>query len=154
MSDQHKTKMDTFEARLAASEARVAELEAKLAEARKPPAPTFKPEPHERFDPTARATMPPSALRDLVAAVPDRLMADLRSDALKPNPVTQSVAQLSQDRGSPDRGGVQIRGSGWREPNPLSPPPGVAICDQLVDQQDRVDRVDLERRLARSVKKE
>jgi hypothetical protein len=134
-----------LEARLAASEARVAELE----RAGKPPAP-IKSEPSAPYDPTARATMPPSAMRDMIAAVSDRLMADLRNDALKPNPVTQSVAQLSSDHD----GRVEIRGTGWSEPRPLSPPPGVPIMDRLMDMQDAIDRADLERRLARSVKKE
>jgi hypothetical protein len=119
---------------------RIVELEVKLADG--PRQPQVR-EPHKPFDPTARATMPRSVLRDLVTAVPDRLMADLRSDALKPNPVTQSVAQLS-----PDRGGAQIvRGTGYRDAVPLGPPAGVDLCDRLVDAQDRQDRADLERRL-------
>jgi hypothetical protein len=146
MPDDPKTSealLARLEARLAASEARVAELE----RAGKAPAP-IKSEPSAPYDPTSRATMPPSAIRDMIAAVPDRLMADLRSDALKPNPVTQSVAQLTPDRG----GQVQIRGTGYRDALPLGPPPGVDLADRLVDAQDRVDRADLQRRLARSVK--
>jgi hypothetical protein len=39
------------------------------------------------------------------------------------------------------------RGNGWATPTPLGPPPGVALCDRMVDQQDRIDRRELERRL-------
>jgi hypothetical protein len=88
----------------------------------------------------------------------DKTKAELVADAqalegklalARGNPVTQSVAQLT-----PDRGGEVQRGSGYRDAVPLTSPPGVAICDQLVDRQDEVDRADLALRLARSVKKE
>jgi hypothetical protein len=135
-----------LETEMAELRARVAELE----KADKPPEPVAR-EPHQPLDLTARATMPPAAMRDLINAVPDNLVRDIRADAARGNPITQSVAQLSQDRAG---GRVQIRGSGWANPNPLSPPAGVDICDRLVDAQDRQDRADLERRLARSVRKE
>jgi hypothetical protein len=123
--------------------ARVAELE----KAREPAAP-IKPAPRRAWDPTARIAMPKSAVSAMAAAAPDKLMADLRADALKPNPVTQSVAQLTPDRGG---GRVQIeRGTGWAAPNPMTPPAGVALCDRLVDMQDAIDKADLQRRLARS----
>jgi hypothetical protein len=124
-----------FEERLAASEKRVAELERQLRGEQ--PAPQFKREPQERYDPTANFGMPRSAVQAMAAAVPDRLMADLRADAAKPNPVTgTSQAQLTpQDRG----GRVEIRGSGWANPNPLTTPAGVDICDRLVDAQDAID---------------
>jgi hypothetical protein len=138
-----------------------AQLEAEVADLRKQsgelkaqadklPAPQFKSEPHKPYDPTANFGMPRSAVEAMAAAVPDRLMADLRSDALKPNPVTgTSQAQLTPDHGG---GRVQIqRGSGWAEPNPLRQPAGVAICDRIMDMADAQDRRDLERRLARSV---
>ena len=37
------------------------------------------------------------------------------------------------------------KGSGWVEEVPLKPPPGVAVLDQLMDEQDRRDRAELER---------
>lgn len=36
---------------------------------------------------------------------------------------------------------------GWQEPTPLGPPPGVALCDRMVDAQDALDRKELERKL-------
>jgi hypothetical protein len=131
--------------------AETAELKAQLAklgDAAKPPE-RVKSEPHAPIDYTRGASMPPSALRDLAAAIPDSLARDLRGDAMRGNPATQSRTMLT-----PDRGGEVQRGSGWRAPNPISPPPGIDHCDRMVDQQDRVDRADLERRLARSVKRE
>jgi hypothetical protein len=55
---------------LAELKARVAELEARTP---KPPEP-FKPEPFQRYDPTARMSMPRSVLREMVNAVPDSTM--------------------------------------------------------------------------------
>jgi hypothetical protein len=31
------------------------------------------------------------------------------------------------------------RGSGWRDAQPLTSPPGVALADALMDQQDKID---------------
>jgi hypothetical protein len=57
---------------IAALKARVAELEARA----KPPEP-FVPEPYQRFDPTAGMSMPRSVMREMVNAVPDRVMQDI-----------------------------------------------------------------------------
>ena len=64
---------------LAALKARVEELE----RANKPKEP-FKPQPYEPIDWTARMTMPPSALRAMVEAVPDRLIKDIVRDNQAP----------------------------------------------------------------------
>jgi hypothetical protein len=126
---------EEFEARLAASEKRVGELEAKLRGEQ--PAPQFKREPAARYDPTANFGMPRSAVQAMAAAVDDKLMGDLRSDALKPNPVTgASQAQLT--KGGNDRVQIQ-RGSGWVDAKPLTSPPGLNYVDQQLDAQDRID---------------
>jgi hypothetical protein len=65
---------------LAALKARVAELEARSP---KPPEP-FKEQPYQRYDPTAGMTMPPSALRAMVEAVPDRLIKEIVRDNRSP----------------------------------------------------------------------
>jgi hypothetical protein len=98
----------------------------------------------------AATGMPESAVRDLAAAVPDRLMADLRGDALKPNPVTGT----SQSQLTPEGRRVEIRGTGWQPERKLESVPGLSIMDRMMDAQDRQDRRDLEMRLARSVRKE
>jgi hypothetical protein len=139
MSETDDLKADV--AQLRAQTAELAAQVAKLVEAAKPSEPMAR-EPHQPLDLTARATMPPQAMRDLVAAVPDRLMSDLRADARKPNPVTQSVAQLT--KGGGER--VQIQpGSGWVNPNPLTPPPGLNYVDQQVDAQDAIDKAERRR---------
>jgi hypothetical protein len=145
-----KTKDAEFEERLAASEKRVAELEARLRGEQPTP---IKAEPRAPIDYTANASMDNETKRELAKAFPPDLARQLRADLARPNPVTEAgSAQLTPDRG---RGGVQIvRGTGYRDAVPLGPPAGVELCDQLVDAQDRQDRADLERRLARSVKKE
>jgi predicted DNA-binding protein YlxM (UPF0122 family) len=148
--EQAMTDNEEFEKRLAASEKRVAELEARLRGEQPTP---IKAEPRAPIDYTANASMDAETKRELAKAFPPDLARQLRNDLARPNPVTEAgSAQLTPDRG---RGGVQIvRGTGYRDAVPLGPPAGVELCDQLVDAQDRQDRADLERRLARSVKKE
>jgi predicted XRE-type DNA-binding protein len=124
---------------------------AKLEKASAPSAPTFKREPYAPIDYTAGATMDRETKRDLARAIPDDLARDLRADLARGNPINQSVAQLTPDRG---RAQVEIRGSGWANPNPLTTPAGLDICDRLVDMQDKIDKADLQRRLARSGSKE
>jgi hypothetical protein len=80
-------------------------------------------------------------MRDLAAAIPDTLARDLHADLARGNPINQSVAQLTPDRsGTPER--------------KIEPPPGIDLMDKIMDQADAQDRADLQRRLARSVKKE
>ena len=86
--------------------------------------------------------MPRSAMQAMIDAVPDRLMSDLRADALKPNPVTGSA--------NPQPTNQVQRGSGSAKPIPVEPPPGIELCDRLVDAQDRIDKVDLALRLAKA----
>jgi hypothetical protein len=87
------------------------------------------------FDHTAGMSMPASAMRDLANAVPDALMRELRTDARKPNPVTQGAVPQPQPQS-------QRRG-GWVQPRPIEPPPGVALADRLVDAQDEIDKAEL-----------
>ena len=87
--------------------------------------------------------MPASAMQDLINAVPESVMRGLRADARKPNPVTGVAAP--QPQAQP----VQ-RGSGWIDERPLEPPPGIAHCDRLMDEQDRLDRAELALRLAKA----
>jgi hypothetical protein len=60
---------------LAALKARVEELERK----NEPPKP-FVPAPYQQYDPTANFTLPPSVVREMAAAVPDRLVKDIVRD--------------------------------------------------------------------------
>jgi len=64
---------------IAALKARVEELE----RANKPPKP-FVPEPYQKYDPTANFTLPPSVVREMAAAVPDRLVKDIVRDNQAP----------------------------------------------------------------------
>ena len=123
----------TVEQRLSELEAELkAAKEEKMAKAGKP----FKKEPVKRFDPTERMGMPASAMRAMVEAVPD-----FRG-------IAQEQGRVSQPGMLPQKGsGEVVRGNGWREPRPLEGPPGVAICDQMMDVQDAMDRKELKKRL-------
>lgn len=114
---------------------RVAELE----KAAKPPEP-FVPMPMPRRDPTEGMSMDRETMREMVRATAG-VMADLRADARRPNPVTQ--ASSSTVKSTPSALPPQQRGTGWRDEIPLSSPPGVAIADKLMDHQDKIDRAEL-----------
>ena len=97
--------------------------------------PPRQPSTHQPLDYTANASMPASAMKAMVDAVPDAVMKGIRSDAQKPNPVTgYSTPQPTNQ--------VQ-RGSGWAKTIPVEPPPGVALADRLVDAQDEIDKAEL-----------
>jgi hypothetical protein len=118
---------------------RVAELE----DAAKPKEP-FVPGPRFQFDPTAGASMPRSAMKAMIDAVPDALMRDLRSDAMKPNPVTGGPNPQPQPQ--------VRRGSGWRDEVPLENPAGSGqrYIDAIVDEADRRDKVELAMSIAKT----
>jgi hypothetical protein len=85
-------------------EERVQALEKRLAEALTrldPPKPKpFKSEPYERYDPTAGATMPPSAQKAMLDAMPDWLMRCIREEdrAPKASPSLAGVSAGGEDR--------------------------------------------------------
>jgi hypothetical protein len=107
----------------------------------------------------AEGTMPNSAIADLVRAVPDKLCAEIVRDlkgagntvpggflspqakpldeALRPDPPKDERPSYMRPE----------KPRGWQNPIPLEPPSGVAICDEMMDVQDRLDRRDLEKRL-------
>jgi hypothetical protein len=125
---------------LAALKARVEELERKEAQANKPPEP-FKSPPYQRWDPTEGMSMPPSALRAMVAAEPAGFMTGVINDnrGAPTGPTGMVPRSSSQEALRSAPGG----GTGWQAPRPLSPPPGVAQADRLMDAQDQRDRAEL-----------
>jgi hypothetical protein len=120
-------------------EALVAKLVAEELERRAKPKPPFKCD-HVPFDPTANATMHPSTAAEFAKAIPSALAHDINRDARR------DVHDFRPQSPEPAR---KPRGTGWRESTPLSPPPGVAQADRLMDEQDRRDKVELAQRLAR-----
>src|SRR6516164_2955453 len=120
---------------LAALKARVEELE----RANKPKEP-FKPEPYQRYDPTANFTLPPSVVREMAAAVPRGFMQDVVRDNRAPSGRPGAIPSSSQQSAS-------VRGTGglvgWQHEIPIGPPPGVNHADRLMDAQDAKDRAEL-----------
>jgi hypothetical protein len=124
---------------IAALRKRIDELE----RANKPPEP-FKPAPYQRYDPTANFSLPPSVVREMAAAVPANFMRDIVRDNRAPmTPATIPASQQASQR--PGAGD----GTGWSRSIPLSPPPGVAQADRLMDAQDARDRAELIEREAK-----
>jgi hypothetical protein len=109
----------TLQEELAKLKARVAELE----RANKPPEP-FKPEPYQRYDPTAGMSMPRSVMQEMAAAIPDHVVRNIamRDNRAPTGPSSQgaipSSQQVSNVRGT---GGVPGGGTGWAHEVPLSP---------------------------------
>lgn len=121
--------------KLKAQNAELSDRIAKLEEAAKPPKP-FVPEPHQPIDHTAGFTaarmFDRETLQRMAAADdPSGRMADLRAYQQQ-----RSVAA------SPAPEPQRPRGTGWVEPGPLEPPPGIALADRIVDAQDKLDLID------------
>jgi hypothetical protein len=131
---------------IAALKARVAELEART----KPPEPPkpFVPTPHQQYGPTANMTMPPSALRAMVDAVPDHMLRDIvrdhRGAPTGPTTMNPSLGQHAH-RGA----AVPGDGTGWAREIPLGPSPHQRYVDAQIDAQDAKDRAALVEREAR-----
>ena len=104
--------------------------------------PPRQPSTHPRFDPTEGMSMPASAMRDLINAVPESVMRGIVADSFKPNPITGG--------GAPSQSQPVQRSSGWRDEVPISSPPGIAICDRMMDEQDRIDKAELAMKLAKA----
>ena len=126
--------------KLKAQNAELSDRIAKLEEAAKPAKPvewTW-----QKPDYTANARMPDSVLREMLAAVPESVMRELRSDARKPNPITQASSSPLTTSSSTQPQPTQ-RGTGWRDEIPLGPPPGIEHCDRMLDAQEAKDRAEL-----------
>jgi hypothetical protein len=87
------SKKEKQAAEIAALRREVDELKAKT-EA-KPPEP-FKPEPYQRYDPTAGMRMPDSALRAMVEAEPANFMRDVVKDNRAPSRPTSAIPKSNE----------------------------------------------------------
>jgi hypothetical protein len=135
MSDDTKKPEDE----LAALKARVEELERK----NEPPKP-FVPEPYQKYDPTAGMSMPPSAMRAMIAVEPKGFMRGVVHDNRAPT--TPSTIPTSQQQPSNVRAPLPSQTPGWVTAPPLSNPPGTgpgSQADRIVDEFDRRDRAEL-----------
>jgi hypothetical protein len=126
---------------LAALKREVEELKAKLS----PPKP-FVPKPYEPIDWTARMSMPPSALRAMVAAEPRGFMAGVVHDNRAPGTPTGTIPRST---GGGGQANVPGSGTGWAHETPIGPPPGLRYVDAQLDAQDAKDRAELVEREAR-----
>ena len=115
------------------------ELQALKDQINPPPRP---PSTYQPRDLTEGMSMPKSAMLEMIKAVPESLMRELRADARRPNPVTEASSSTVRSTPAAQHSQPQRKG-GWVEPRPLEPPPGVALADRLVDAQDARDRAEL-----------
>jgi hypothetical protein len=110
-----------------------------------PPRPQYDPPPR---DYTAGMSMPKSAMQAMIDAVPASVMADIRGDARRPNPVQASSSPLTSSSSAHEP--QPQRKGGWVEPRPLESPPGLKYVDAQVDAQDAKDRAELALKLAKA----
>jgi hypothetical protein len=140
----NKDELAELKARVAAQSARIDQLE----RAAKPPEP-FKPEPYQRYDPTAGMRMPDSALRAMVAAEPRGFMQGVMRDNRGPSTPTGMIPRSEQSSSGGGAANVPGSGTGWAHETPIGPPPGLRYVDQQLDAQDAKDRAELVEREAR-----
>src|SRR6516162_7554539 len=119
---------------LAALKKKVEELEAKVS----PPQSTFVPMSdaehrdwvHQMRERQANAWMPPSAIREMVAAEPKGFMQGVVADN-RNAPTSPTAAIPRSEKPSDDRG---VNKSGWLDPTPIGVPGGVRT-QELIEQQ-------------------
>jgi hypothetical protein len=81
---------------------------------------------------------------DMIDAVGTDVIRDVVAD-LRRGPAQLPVTP--NPRPGVSEGRLVPGSKGWSEPAPLASPPGTALCDKLMDEQDRRDKRELERRL-------
>jgi hypothetical protein len=129
---------------IAALKREVAELKAKVS----PPESKFKPmsdaewidRMHQMREGRMSLAMPPSAVQYFADGVTNADCADIVRASHRPTGRPGMIPEQSSNvRGS----NVAGSSTGWAREIPLSPPPGVAQADKLMDAQDAKDRAEL-----------
>jgi hypothetical protein len=120
--------MSDKDAELDALKAQVKELRDRL------DPPPREPWTQPRYDPTEGMSMPASAMKAMIDAIPESVMQGLRTDAFKPNPVTGGPNPQPQPK--------QRATPNWIEERPLESPPGIKHIDAMMDAQDERDKAE------------
>jgi hypothetical protein len=131
-------------------EDRIEKLERELAELKaqqvKPPItkPTTKElldaaarKPWPKYDPTEGFRLPASAAAKMAAIVPD-----VKGEGFNPQAWAQTKVAERGGFGPPETRTPTAGRDAWPKPIPISSPPGVAICDQMMDAQDAIDKAE------------
>jgi hypothetical protein len=101
--------------------------------------------PFQKYDPTEGFRLPASAAQAMAAIVPDAKDVG----GFDPHAWAQTKVAERGGFGAPEKREPVEKKLAWLNRTPLSSPPGVKICDQMMDVQDALDKRDLERRLLR-----
>ena len=122
--------MTTTADKIAALQAEVAALKDRLDAQAKPPEPPvpFKPQPYQRYDPTAGMSMPLSALREMAQHPCNQVMGGVIQDRHAPTSATGMIpsrADVRETAPSSTPGSV--------DPRPLGPQPGIGLIDRAVN---------------------
>jgi hypothetical protein len=141
MDDDINKELAKLKQALADQKAKVEALE----RAAKPPEP-FKPQPYQQYDPTAGMCMPPSVLRDMIAAEPRGFMREV---AMRDARAPTSPGTIPREQMSSPSGGSAGSGTGWVDAQPIGPSPHQRYVDAQLDAQDLKDRRELIEQKAR-----
>jgi hypothetical protein len=106
----------------------------------------------------SQGELPESAVKAMTDVVDDRLMAQIVQDLKSagntvpgwmppPKPDLEAVLKPEEPKDETPSWQRSEKPRGWVDPPSLSNPPGVEICDRLMDVQDALDKRNLERRL-------
>ena len=89
----------------------------------------FKPQPYQRYDPTAGMCMPPSTMQGMIAAEPKGFMAGVVHDNRAPTGRPGMIPNQPPSGGGPVAGD----GKGFAREIPIGPPPGIDLIDRAVN---------------------
>jgi hypothetical protein len=119
--------------------AEIAQLRAEVERANPPAPPKFEAVargPTTTDIAMSRISMSPQVMAEMARAV--------GSETIRGIVKSGGVGVLQSAGGGPTATRVSAQNtSGWRDPGPLGPPPGIAIADRLMDHQDAKDRAAL-----------
>jgi hypothetical protein len=102
----------------------------------------------ERMSGRVPRDIAPNVLAEMEAACPTDVLKDIVRRGVIPGPSTAGAGgTVSSVRINPGLPGTV--NNGWRNSMPIGPPPGVALCDAMMDAQDQRDRVELAERIAK-----
>ena len=128
--------------------AEIAQLRAEVERANPPAPPKF--ELGERGPTTTELAMSRASLsREAMEKMAIPGVRDIFRDAR----ATQNLAPLADANARPMVAPEFVNRSGWRDPGPLSPPPGISLIDRMVEVQTARDTAELIEKEARRLAK-
>ena len=102
---------------------------------------------HQMRERQANSWMPPNAVQEMAQHPCNQVMRGVINDRHAPTSPSMAGTTGAVTGVHRHDGGAPSSTPGWVAPTPLSNPPGVAQADRLMDHQDKLDRIELARRI-------